>query len=215
MVIIDIKWLGHSCFSIKGKKATLITDPYEEGIGYSLGAPRADIVTSSHAHPGHGFTSGVAGARKIVHGPGEYEISGVLITGISTFHDAEQGAERGKNTVYLIEMDEVVLCHLGDLGHPLSTAQVEEIGGIDVLMVPVGGVSTIDAAAAAETVRQLEPKIVIPMHFKTEALRFELEPVDRFLKEMGVKADISPQPKLTVTHSALPEETQLVLLSYH
>jgi L-ascorbate metabolism protein UlaG (beta-lactamase superfamily) len=211
---IDITWLGHSCFNIKGKGAILITDPYDDSIGYTPGSPKAGIVTSSHSHPGHGFISGVAGEPKVIHGPGEYEVSGVFITGIATFHDAEGGKERGKNTAYLIEMEDVRLCHLGDLGHTLSTAQVEEIGAVDVLMVPVGGVSTIDAGAAAEVVRLLQPGIVIPMHYKTEALRFELEPVERFLKEMGVKADAEPQPKLSVTRSGLPEETQVVVLNY-
>jgi L-ascorbate metabolism protein UlaG (beta-lactamase superfamily) len=212
VVIIDITWLGHSCFSIKGKKVTLITDPYDDSIGYSLGSPKAGIVTSSHLHPGHGFISGVGGEPRTIHGPGEYEVSGVFVTGILTFHDAEEGKERGKNTVYLIEMEDVRLCHLGDLGHPLSTSQVEEIGEVDVLMVPVGGVSTIDAGAAAEVVRLLQPGIVIPMHYKTEALRFELDAVDRFLKEMGIKAGQEAQPKLSVTRIGLPEETQVVVL---
>lgn len=211
---IDITWLGHSCFSIKGKGATLITDPYDDSIGYTAGSPKAGIVTSSHPHPGHGSISGVSGEPKMIQGPGEYEVSGVFITGVATFHDSEGGKERGKNTAYLIEMDDIRLCHLGDLGHTLSAAQVEEIGAVDVLMVPVGGVSTIDAGAAAEVVRLLQPGIVVPMHYKTEALRFELEPVERFLKEMGVKAGAEPQPKLSVTKTGLPEETQVVVLSY-
>src|SRR4030042_1508692 len=184
---IEITWLGHSCFRIKGKGATLITDPYAEGIGYSLGRPKANIVTSSHAHPGHSYVSGVDGSPRIVRGPGEYEIAGVFITGIPTFHDDRKGGERGKNTVYLIEMDDITLCHLGDLGYPLSTTQVEELSAAEVLLVPVGGVSTLDAAAAAEVVRLIQPHIVIPMHFHTEALKFQLDPVGNFLKEMGMK----------------------------
>jgi len=212
--IIDITWLGHSCFRIKGKGVTLLTDPYDESIGYSLGNPEANIVTSSHPHPGHGFTSGVGGEPKIVRGPGEYEISGVFITGIATFHDAEKGQERGRNTVYLIEMEDMKLCHLGDLGHPLSTEQVEEIGSVELLMVPVGGFSTIDAVTAAETVRLLQPGIVIPMHFQTEAVRFQLAPVERFLREMGIKAGLAAQPRLSITRAALSEETQVVVLDY-
>ena len=214
MSAIEITWLGHSCFLIKGKDATIVTDPYDDSIGYSLGNPTADVVTTSHPHPGHGFTSGVDAVRKVVRGPGEYEVSGVLITGLATFHDAEEGRERGKNTAYLIEIDEMTLCHLGDLGHSLSSAQVEEMSGVDVLLVPVGGVSTIDAAVAAETVRQLQPKVVIPMHYQTPVLRFRLEPVDGFLKEMGTKADLAPQSRLSATKTNLPEETQLVLLDY-
>ena len=212
---MDITWLGHSCFRIKGKGATLLTDPYNESIGYSLGNPEANIVTSSHSHPGHGFTSGVGGEPKIVRGPGEYEISGVFITGIATFHDAEKGQERGRNTVYLIEMEDMKLCHLGDLGHPLSTEQVAEIGSVELLMVPVGGFSTIDAVTAAETVRLLQPGIVIPMHFQTEAVRFQLAPAERFLREMGIKAGFEAEPRLSITKAGLSEETQVVVLDYH
>jgi L-ascorbate metabolism protein UlaG (beta-lactamase superfamily) len=212
---MDITWLGHSCFRIKGKGATLLTDPYSESIGYSLGNPEANIVTSSHPHPGHGFTSGVGGEPKIVRGPGEYEISGVFITGIATFHDAEKGQERGRNTVYLIEMEDMKLCHLGDLGHPLSTEQVAEIGSVELLMVPVGGFSTIDAVTAAETVRLLQPGIVIPMHFQTEAVRFQLAPAERFLREMGIKAGFEAEPRLSITKAGLSEETRVVVLDYH
>jgi len=211
---MEITWLGHSCFRIRGKEATLLTDPYDGSIGYSLGKPKANIVTSSHSHPGHGFTSGVGGAPRIVHGPGEYEVSGVFITGIGTFHDAEKGRERGGNTIYLIEMEDMTLCHLGDLGHPLSSEQVEETSRVEVLLVPVGGLSTLDASQAAETVRLLQPRIVIPMHFQTAALRFQLEPVDKFLREMGLKADVPAQTKLSITKAGLPDETQVVVLDY-
>lgn len=210
---MDINWLGHSCFRIKGTQATVITDPYSPDLGYSLGNPTARIVTVSHQHPGHAYSQGVGDDPKVVAGPGEYDISGVLIIGTATFHDGEEGRNRGKNTVYLIEIDEISVCHLGDLGHVLTTAQVEEIGNVDVLMLPVGGVSTINAPMATEVVRQLEPKIVLPMHYKTAALNRELEPVDRFLQEMGVK-EVNPQPKLSVTRARLPLSTQVVLLDY-
>ena len=210
---MDISWLGHSCFRIRGRQATVITDPYSPELGYSLGKPTAHIVTVSHQHPGHSYTQGIGGAPRLVSGPGEYEIKGVLITGIATFHDSEQGKKRGKNTVYLLEVDEVLVCHLGDLGHVLTAGQVEEIGNVDVLLLPVGGISTISAPTAAEVVRQLEPKAVVPMHYKTEALSWELEPVDRFLKEIGVK-ETSSQPKLSFTKSTLPASTQVFLLDY-
>ncbi len=210
---MDISWLGHSCFKIRGKQATVITDPYSPDLGYSLGKPTADIVTISHQHPGHCYVQGIGGAPRSVTGAGEYEIRSVLITGIATFHDSEQGKKRGKNNVYLIEVDEVLVCHLGDLGHVLTAEQVEEIGNVDVLLLPVGGVSTINAPMAAEVVRQLEPKAVVPMHYKTEALSRELEPVGRFLKEIGVK-EINSQPKLSFTRSGLPASTQVFLLDY-
>ena len=210
---MEISWLGHSCFRIKGRQVTVITDPYPPDLGYSLGKPTAQIVTVSHQHPSHSYVQAIGGGPKLVTGPGEYEINGVLITGIATFHDMERGQKKGKNTVYLIELDEVSVCHLGDLGHVLTAEQVEELGNVDVLLLPVGGVSTINAPLAAEVVRQLEPKAVVPMHYRTEASSRELEPVDRFLKEIGVK-EIGSQPKLTLTHSSLPASTQVFVLNY-
>ena len=210
---MDISWLGHSCFRLKGSHATVITDPYSPDLGYSLGKTTARIVTVSHPHPGHSYIQGIGGQPKVVSRPGEYEISGVLVIGIATFHDGEGGKKRGKNTAYLMEIDEISVCHLGDLGHVLTGEQVEEIDNVDVLLLPVGGVSTINASKAAEVVRQLEPKVVIPMHYKTPALSWELEPVDRFLKEIGAK-QVDPLPKLSLTKSSLPASTQVFLLDY-
>ncbi len=210
---MDITWLGHSCFRIRGSRATVITDPYSPDLGYSLGKPTARIVTVSHQHPGHSYVQGIGDQPRVISGPGEYEISGVLIIGIATSHDGEGGRKRGKNTVYLMEIDEISVCHLGDLGHVLSAGQVEEIDNVDVLLLPVGGVSTINAPVAAEVVRQLEPKVVIPMHYKTPALGWELEPVERFLKEIGAK-EVNPLPKLSLTKSSLPVTTQVFLLDY-
>ena len=210
---MDINWLGHSCFRIKGSNAVVVTDPYSPDLGYSLGKPTARIVTVSHQHSGHSYVQGIGGEPRPVTGPGEYEISGVLIIGIKTFHDADRGEKRGKNTVYLMEIDEVSICHLGDLGHVLTAEQVEEIGSVDVLLLPVGGVSTINAPMAAEVVRQLEPKVIIPMHYKTSALSRELEPVERFLKEIGVN-QVEPQSKLSLTRTSLPVNTQVFLLDY-
>ncbi|MFC1952897.1 MBL fold metallo-hydrolase [Chloroflexota bacterium] len=210
---MEISWLGHSCFRIKGSRATVITDPYSPDSGYSLGKLTANIVTISHQHPEHSYISGIGGDPKPVTKPGEYEISSVLIIGMATFHDEESGNVRGKNTIYLIEIDGLSICHLGDLGHVLSASQVEEMDNIDVLLLPVGGVSTIDAAGAAEVVRQLEPKAVVPMHYKTDALKRELEPVDNFLKEMGL-TEVNSQPKLSLTKTNLPLTSQVFLLDY-
>ena len=149
----------------------------------------------------------------MVRGPGEYEIGGVLIIGTATFHDDEKGGVRGKNTIYLMEIDGVSICHLGDLGHVLTTEQVEELGDVDVLLLPVGGVSTIDASMAAEVIRQLEPQAVIPMHYKTPAISRPLDPVEKFLKEMGKEVE-EPRPKLSLTKSTLPLGTQVFVLSY-
>jgi L-ascorbate metabolism protein UlaG (beta-lactamase superfamily) len=210
---MDISWLGHSCFRIGGSHAVVITDPYSPDLGYSLGKPDAGIVTVSHNHPGHSYTQGIGGEPRLVTGPGEYEIGGVLIIGVATFHDGDRGRERGKNTAYLMEIDEISVCHLGDLGHVLTAEQVEGMGDVDVLLLPVGGVYTINAPLAAEVVRQLEPKVVIPMHYQTPALKWKLEPVDRFLKEIGVK-EIKSQPKLSLTKASLPDSTRVFLLDY-
>jgi L-ascorbate metabolism protein UlaG (beta-lactamase superfamily) len=210
---MEITWLGHSCFKLKGKQATVITDPFSPAIGYTLGKVMADIVTVSHPHPGHSYVQGVADEPRVLKSPGEYESGGVLTVGVHTFHDNEKGAQRGKNTVFVIDVDDVMICHLGDLGHVLTAEQVAEINGVDVLLIPVGNVSTIDAVQAAQIVRQLEPKIVIPMHYKTEAEKKDLETADRFLKEMGVKEAIA-QPKLLVNKSSMPLTMQVVMLSY-
>ena len=210
---MDIIWLGHSCFEIKGSQGAIVTDPYSPDLGYTLGERAADIVTISHQHPGHAYAQGVGGNPRLVAGPGEYDIGGVLLLGVSTFHDGEKGVVRGKNTAFIIEVDEVSICHLGDLGHVLAAGQVEEIDNVDVLLLPVGGVSTIGASKAAEVVRQLEPKVVIPMHYRTPALVRELESADRFLKEIGVN-EVNPLPKLSITKSGLPTSTQVYLLDY-
>ena len=211
-LIMEITWLGYSCFRIHGSHSTIITDPYPPTLGYKLGQPAAEVITVSHPHPGHSFVQGVSGECKRITGPGEYEISDVLITGVAAYHDAEQGKIKGKNTIYVIEVDDIDVCHLGDLGHTLSASQVAEIGHVDVLFLPVGGGNTINAAKASEVVRQLEPKIVIPMHYKTPELNRELDPVDKFLNEMGVK-QMEPRPKLTISKSSIPDILQVVVLS--
>ncbi len=209
---MEITWLGYSCFRIKGSRTTVVTDPYAPNLGYSLGKPAARIVTVSHQHAAHSYVAGVDGQPRAINGPGEYEIGDVLIIGMATYHDQTEGKERGKNTVYLMDIDEVAVCHLGDLGHALTSGQVEKLGNVDVLLLPVGGVTTIDAAVAAQIVRQLEPKVVIPMHYKTAELNRELEPLEKFLKEMGVK-ETNSQPKLSVSRSSLPATLQVCLLS--
>jgi len=210
---VDITWLGHSCFKIRSSQATIITDPFPLDLGYTFGKQTARIVTVSHQHPAHSYVQDIGGEPKLVTGPGEYEIGNVLIIGVATFHDVEGGKERGKNTVFLLEVDGVKICHLGDLGHVLTPEQVEEIDVVDVLLLPVGGVSTINATIATEVIRQLGPRAVIPMHYKTPVIKRELEPVEQFLKEMGLE-QIGSQPKLSVTKSNLPISTQVFLLDY-
>jgi L-ascorbate metabolism protein UlaG (beta-lactamase superfamily) len=210
---MEITWRGHSCFLIKGKEQTIITDPCHPDLGYRLGEPKVDIVTLSHFHPGHSYIEGVSNNPKQIKGPGEYEIGGTFITGIATFHDNKKGSLRGKNTIYVIELDDITLCHLGDLGHPLDSHLVEELGDIDILFLPVGEVSTISIDMAIEILRQLEPSIVIPMHYKTEAFTGNLSPVSKFLDKMRIKW-LEARPKLSITSSSLPTTTQTIVLNY-
>lgn len=206
---MEITLLGHNCFRLRGREVALITDPFAPPEGSLRVA--ADIVTVSHDHEGHNSISAVEGEARAVTGPGEYEIKGVLITGVGTFHDAEQGKARGRNTVYLIEMDDLRLCHLGDLGHVLSTDQIEEIGTVDVLLVPAGGPHGISPAQATEVISQLEPAIVVPMDWTGAGDGQPTGALDRFCHEMGIK-EVEPQARLTVSKSSLPSETQVVVL---
>ena len=208
---MEISWLGHSCFQLRGKNVTLITDPFSPQLGHSLGKISAPIVTISHNHPGHNFAGGVDGDPRIVRGPGEYEISDVLITGVASYHDNKHGQELGRNTIYVIHMDDLIVCHLGDLGHILQEEQLEEVADADVLLIPIGGQHTINATQAAEVISQVEPHIVIPMHY-SPSIGDVPNPLDKFCREMGIEA-LNPQPKLSITRSALPAETQVVILS--
>ena len=210
---MEITWLGHSCFLIRGKEKTIITDPCHPDLGYRLGGPEADIVTLSHFHPGHNYIEGIADDPKQIKSPGEYEIGGTFITGVASFHDNRKGDLHGKNTIYIIEMDGITLCHLGDLGHSLAPHLVEELGDVDILFLPVGEVSTIPVDTAVEIVRQLEPPIAIPMHYKTEAFTGDLSSVNKFLDKMRIRG-LEAIPKLSITPSSLPTTTQTIVLNY-
>jgi L-ascorbate metabolism protein UlaG (beta-lactamase superfamily) len=208
---MEITWLGHACFRVRGREATILIDPYGKEHG-NLGRPSADIVLVSHAHPGHSHVDAVAGAPRTLSEPGEYEIKSIPIVGVQTAHDGEGGRRRGRNVAWVFQLEEISVCHLGDIGATLTSGQAEELGSVDVLLVPVGGHNTVNAAQAAEIVTQLEPKIVIPMHYAV-AGRSEtpLEPVDAFLRQQGA-AGAEPQARLTVTRPSLPDETQVILL---
>ncbi len=210
---MEITWLGHGCFRLKNRDTTIILDPFNAATGYSTRFGDADVVTVSHDHDTHNNADGVPGKRLVIKGPGEYEVAGVLITGVRTFHDARRGAERGYNTAFVFEMDEVRICHLGDLGHIPTPDQVASLNGADVLLLPVGGHTTIDGAAAAEVISLLEPRLAIPMHYHTDVSKDELDPLENFLRQIGASAP-QPQPKLTVTKTNLPLETTITVLDY-
>jgi L-ascorbate metabolism protein UlaG (beta-lactamase superfamily) len=216
----DIHYLGHSCFRLRGRDGIVICDPFDRSVGLDLGKPTAHIVTVSHKHPDHANIAAVKPMRErlfTIEGPGEYEVGGILISGVRTFHDKRKGADLGTNTAYVIHMDDVVFCHLGDLGHELSTHQIDEIGTVDVLFVPVGGGETIGPIEAVGVISQIEPRLVIPMHYAAEGQRtfdMDLAPLDKFTHEVGLK-DVVAEDKLTVTAASLPgegEETKFVIM---
>lgn len=209
---MDINFLGQASFRLKGKNTTVITDPYDSSLGIKFPKTEADIVTVSHDHFDHNAANLVGGDPFVIDGPGEYEIKGVKVTGVASFHDEKKGEQRGKNVLFSFLVDGIRICHLGDLGQEeLTDKQLEDLGQVDILLVPTGGVFTIDATKAAKIAASLEPKIVIPMHFQDKDTKVELEPVDKFLKEMGVE-NRELLPKLSVTREKLPEELTVVLL---
>ena len=168
---MKIRWFGHACFLFESEDGTrIITDPFDGSVGYKVPTIEADIVTVSHDHYDHNYVEGVQGDPKIVKSPGECTISGISIKGVSAFHDEVKGEKRGPIIIYIFDIDGVKICHAGDLGHLLSKTQLEEIGEVDVLLLPVGGTFTLDAHGANAAVKQLSPKLIIPMHFKTPAV---------------------------------------------
>lgn len=191
---MDITYLGHSSFKIKTKSAVVVTDPFDsEMVGIKFPSMPADIVTISHDHKDHNMPAKLSEVKKIVEGPGEYEIMGISIIGYHTYHDTEKGAKRGKNTIYLFETEGLRILHLGDLGHQLDEDLINEIGDIDVLMIPVGGEYTIGPKEAVEIVGKIEPFFIIPMHYQATGLNqttfSTLLPNDNFLKESGLTSE--------------------------
>ncbi len=214
---MEITWYGHSCFRLTERGlATIVTDPYDNSIGYDTPRLKADIVTVSHSAPGHNNTELVKGARPIT-GPGEYEIGGVFITGISTDRPGDgkkKKSENGaKNTLYLFDFDGITVAHLGDLDHVPTQAQIEDLGTVAVALVPVGGGGGLNASQAAEVISLIEPAIVVPMHYKTPETNLKLEPLSKFLKEMGL-GTVKAEETLSVKKNSLPEETHVMVLEY-
>ncbi|HET6380347.1 MAG TPA: MBL fold metallo-hydrolase [candidate division Zixibacteria bacterium] len=207
---MEITWYGRACFRLKGREATVITDPCPPSTGFVAGKHDVDLLTISHAHPDHSYTRSITAGLTLTR-PGEYEYHGVLATGVRTFHDGSGGSERGENVVFSVEVDGVHVCHLGDLGHLLTEEQLTELGPVDVLLVPAGGTYTISPAEAAEVVAQVSPKIVIPMHYATDGASADLLGPEKFVHEMGMGEPVR-QPKAVVHPSSLPDETQVVLL---
>jgi L-ascorbate metabolism protein UlaG (beta-lactamase superfamily) len=207
---MEISWYGHSCFRLAERgKATIVTDPFDETIGYSVPKLKADVVTVSHNAPGHSSVDNVKNFQRLVNGPGEYEIGGVFIVGAAMHND--KATPPKYNVAYMFDFDGLNIVHLGDLDHVPPQSTIETMSAVDVVLVPVGGGGALNATQAAEVISMLEPGIVIPMHYKTDESVLDLESVDRFLKEMGVSR-IQQEETLKVTKSSLPEQTQIVVL---
>lgn len=209
-----ITWLGQACFKIQSGDLTIVVDPYSKEIGLTPPRFRADLVLVTHSHFDHANKESISGEPFVVEGPGEYETKGVFVRGIQTFHDSVMGRDRGVNTIYKIEVEGVSVAHLGDFGEKeMRNETLEELGGVDVLMVPVGGKYTIDGEEAAGVVHQIEPRFAIPMHYKIPGLKVTLDDVETFLKEMGA-AKTSPQEKFAIKKKDIgdKEKTEVILL---
>jgi L-ascorbate metabolism protein UlaG (beta-lactamase superfamily) len=207
---MDLTWYGLSCFRMSERgMATVVTDPYAPEFGLPTLKLKADIVTISHDAPGHNYLKGVKGERKAITGPGEYEVGGVFITGISMGSSKKNGSSA--NTLYVFDFEGVTIAHLGDLSRVPSQAEIEDLGAVDIALVPVGGGSALNASEAAEVISLIEPSVVVPMHYKVGKLELKLSPVARFLSEMGL-TQMDPLPVLKVSKGTLSEETQVVVL---
>ncbi len=226
---MTIDWYGQSCFKIDAREGVIAIDPFAKDIGLTSPRFHADVLLVTHQHADHANTQAISarstkadkienkdkegGTPLIIDGPGEYEAGGFSITGIATFHDSREGKERGPNTVFRIESEGVVAAHLGDFGeNALREETLEALGNVDILMIPVGGVYTIDSEGAVKAANQIEPRIIIPMHYHIPGLKFKLAPVDDFLKSYGA-SKAERVDRLVVRKRDLPEDTQVVVLN--
>jgi L-ascorbate metabolism protein UlaG (beta-lactamase superfamily) len=209
---MEIVWYGLSCFRLSERGlASVVTDPFDPSVGLPPLKLKADVVTISHDAPGHNHLDAVKVERRVVSGPGEYEIGGVFITGIPMGGSIGKKGAGSQNTLYVIDYEGLTVAHLGDLDHVPSQAQIEDLGPVDIALVPVGGGSALSPSQAAEVISLIEPSIVVPMHYKTGRLDLKLEAVTRFLSEMGI-GKVEPRSVLKATKSDLGEETQVVVL---
>lgn len=212
---MEITWYGHSCFRLTERNfAAVVTDPFDsKTTGYDALKLKAEIVTISHDAPGHNHIDAVKGVTRVITGAGEFEIGGVFITAVQTDGAGKKTRDKIRNTLYVFDYDGITVAHLGDLQQIPSQGEVEALGSVNVLLIPVGGGTSLNAAKAAEVVSLLEPNLVVPMHYATPGTKLNLDSINKFLKEMGLGRQ-EPQPSLKVTRSGLPEETHVVVLDY-
>ncbi|MBI3167904.1 MAG: MBL fold metallo-hydrolase [Chloroflexi bacterium] len=212
---MEITWYGHSCFRLTERNyATVVTDPFDhKAVGYGALKLKADIVTVSHDAPGHNNMDVVKGSEHIIDGAGEFEIGGVFITAVQTAGGGKKAKDKSRNTLYVFDYEGITVAHLGDLQEVPTQSEVEALGTVNVLLLPVGGGNSLNAAKAAEVVSTIEPNLVIPMHYATDAVKVKLDPLSKFLKEMGL-GKVESLPSLKATRSSLPQETKVVVLDY-
>lgn len=208
---MDITWLGHSCFRLRSNDLVVLTDPFPPSLGLRPDPRPATVVTVSNTHPNHSSWQDVAGEPKVFTAPGEYEYSNVSVRGVMTPLTPGTSGEQ-RNVAYSIEIDDVNICHLGDIGSPLTSHEVDELTPVDVLLVPTGGGCTLDLDRVLQIMHDLSPKIVVPMHYSTPGVGTPLQEVEVFLRRMGL-SEVQPQPRLMATPSNLPADTKVVLLA--
>ena len=207
---MEIVWLGHSCVMIKTTESTLITDPFPDSIGIRMPELKSDVVTISNSHPNHSFIDSKSQYDHVIDGPGEYEIAGYYITGIGTPLNSNDESDH-INTIYSIRAEGLTITHLGDISQSLSPSQAQELDQTDVLIVPAGGVCTLDISKIAELANRISPRIIIPVHYKVEGSNIELAPLDDFMRHMGA-GEVVPQLRLNVTATNLPKETRIAVI---
>ena len=216
MKYMIINWKGQSCFQIsttpnKNGAISIVIDPFDNSYGLRVPKLQADILLTTHDHKDHSNTKDVEGEYMLIDGPGEYDVKSISIQGINSFHDNVEGKERGLNTIYIIEAEDIRVCRLGDLGQKeLTTEQLEKIGDVDILMIPVGGTYTIDSDEAVKILAQIEPRIIIPMHYHIPKLSLKIDGIDKFLKALGIK---KPEvlPKLSIKSKDISNEEVKVI----
>lgn len=210
-----IKWYGHSCFYIESRDGMrVVTDPFDPTVGYKVPELEADIITMSHDHYDHNYVQCVHGDYVVLNQPGNYDVNGMEVKGTKSFHDEVGGQKRGSNVIFNIKVDGIKICHMGDLGHIPDNAQIKEMGDVDILLIPVGGIYTIDAKGAVEIIDELKPKVVIPMHHKTPDLKFNLGKLDQFIEKLKTYSQVNLK-ELNITSQDLKEYIgRVVVLDY-
>ena len=208
---MDITWLGHSCFRLHDADMVVVTDPYPASVGLRIDNRPASVVTVSNTHPHHNHTESIEGEPKVFRDPGEYEYNGVTARGVMTPLEDDQPRDQ-RNVAFSIEIGAITVCHLGDISVPMSTRMIDELKPVDVVLVPIGGQCTLDVDKIYQTLQDLDAKIVIPMHYKTEGLNVEIDPIDNFVRRMGID-EIQPQPRLVVTPASLGTDMRVVVMT--